>query len=83
MTRLNKSEPPPGYVLEVRSYEEGSFWRFVPSVGLGARGEIRAEVLAAAWAHYQERNDPPGSATWSAERRAAAWARYWQEVPCG
>jgi len=65
IARLDFSKAPPGYDIGPDTGENagGWFWVRGPQNGEGHRGDIgrtEDDALAAAWAHHEARNDPPG-----------------------
>lgn len=62
IARLDRSKPPPGYEV---GRDGGGDWYWIrgPEGAEGHRGDMggsETEVVAAAWAHYETRHDPPG-----------------------
>lgn len=102
VVRLDFSKPPPGYEISEEPDPDDAEWGFESGPPWCARLRplwahvewtsawvvTEAAALAAAWAHYRARHDPPGfpesavdhvdtlRADVEREIRAAAWARY-------
>ena len=61
IARLDRTQPPPGYSKpRACGFEDGTFYVVAAPCGVSWRGEHVAEVVAAAWAHYEREHDPPG-----------------------